>query len=110
MESLNSFFKFSGKSTRSEFWAIQLLAPIIFTCIMGVLTAFTMLFQESVQPFIFMIWVIPLAISYLVVHFSTTIRRLNDANINPFFVLTTIIPYIGFIVFIIFGILPSENK
>jgi uncharacterized membrane protein YhaH (DUF805 family) len=41
---------------------------------------------------------------------ATTIRRCHDAGINPWFTVLLLVPYIDFIVFIVFGCLSTEKK
>jgi uncharacterized membrane protein YhaH (DUF805 family) len=41
---------------------------------------------------------------------ATAVRRCRDAGINPWFVLTILIPYLGWIAVIVFGCIASESK
>jgi uncharacterized membrane protein YhaH (DUF805 family) len=41
---------------------------------------------------------------------ATSIRRCRDAGINPWFTLSFLLPYINFIVFIVFGVLKTDKS
>jgi uncharacterized membrane protein YhaH (DUF805 family) len=40
---------------------------------------------------------------------ATAIRRCRDAGISPWFTLSFLVPYINFIVFIVFGVLNTDK-
>ena len=41
---------------------------------------------------------------------AATVRRCKDADINPWWTLATLIPYINFIPWIVIGVLPTVKK
>ena len=40
---------------------------------------------------------------------ATSIRRCRDAGISPWFTLSFLVPYLNFIVFIVFGVLKTDK-
>lgn len=110
MNSYKKYFSFNGTSTRSEFWAVQLLTLVltmVSTLLVGIISpAFGLDFQGPIA----LLMIMAILLSAINLHIATTCRRLRDAGVSPWFTLCLLIPYIGFIVFIIFGMLDSESK
>jgi uncharacterized membrane protein YhaH (DUF805 family) len=101
------YLEFTGKATRSEYWAIYLITWLF------VIVATFLFFILSLSGPIGMLLgaVVMLATGFFLTWLmvATAARRCRDAGINPWFVLSFIIPYINFIVFIVFGCLSSEK-
>jgi len=110
---MNIYFGFNGLATRSEYWAVYLISIAAF---LAMLFTGAMLFgvgeiRNSVFSNILGILVLLAAVVLpLWATISTTIRRCRDADINPWWTLATVIPYINFIPIIVIGVLPSFNK
>jgi uncharacterized membrane protein YhaH (DUF805 family) len=102
------YIEFTGTATRSEYWAIYLL-----TWVLVFIATFLFFILSLSGPIgILLGSVIMLATGFSLVWLmaATAARRCRDAGINPWFVLSFIIPYINFIVFIVMGCLKTEEK
>lgn len=105
---IKPYFDFNGVSTRSEYWAVNILsyvaliasalvsAVVMMSGLLGVISSVMFMIAAS----LILIWLV----------FAVTVRRCRDIGINPWFALTLLIPYIAVIPFIVFGCLKSEVK
>lgn len=109
MKQIYEYFSLYGSSTRSEYWAIQLITILVLSVVLLSETSIVVSMPDSMQVPLFGLIVIPTIIIAFWAQFATVVRRLRDAGINPWFALTVLIPYIGIIVFVVFGILQSEK-
>ena len=110
---MKQYFKFDGLATRSEYWAVYLINIAVFLVLL-VTGAIFFGIGESMDS------VIPMLIGGLIivaslvgpawVAIATTVRRCRDADINPWWTLATLIPYINFIPWIVIGVLPTDIK
>ena len=91
---LQRFAKFDGRAGRSEFWWF-VLANIVAYVVLGILTAVADLF--IVLYFLY-------AIAVIVPSIAVAIRRLHDTNKSGWFLLLGFIPFIGFIILLVFYI------
>ncbi len=107
------YVDFSGRSTRTEFWLFYIIfygliiASFIVTDVIG-RTAL----DEAAADEEFSLAYIPLILWVLACFLpsiAVTVRRLHDSNKSGWMYLLTIIPYIGFIFFIVFGFLPGTR-
>jgi len=96
---MKKYFSFSGRATRSEYWGVMCLSTVL-ACIIILLAAFSAF--NSVLGGLLIIGTI---MASIIAQLSTTIRRLRDAEINPWFCLAVFIPYVGLVAFILFGCL-----
>ncbi len=104
-------FSFDGRATRSQFWGTTIIALALF----GLSTVFTLLLigvsTENSALFAFSILMfIALVIACVWVQIAVTIKRCRDAGISPFWTVGTFIPYIALIVFIVIGVLQTDNS
>lgn len=107
------YVDFSGRSTRTEFWLFYIMfygviiASFIVTDVIGSTAqdaaAGDEAFSLAYIPLI--LWVL----ACLLPSIAVTVRRLHDSNKSGWMYLLTIIPYIGFIFFIVFGFLPGTR-
>lgn len=102
------YFEFDGVSTRSEYWAINLICYVglVLSAILSLI--FTMSGILGMVSGIMFMMAACVVLVWLV--FSVTIRRCRDIGISPWFTAALLIPYIAFIPFIVFGCLKSEVK
>ncbi len=110
---MTKYFRFEGYASRSEYWAVYLINLAVFLIL---LLAGVMFFGigDSMDS------VIPMLIGGLIliasivgpcwVAIATTVRRCRDADINVWWTLATIIPYINFIPWIVIGVLPTVTR
>lgn len=104
---MTHYFNFKGLAKRQEYWAVIFIAfalafaATLFTEALVLINTegavFGLLFL--IAGFIALIWL----------QFATAARRCRDAAISPWWVLLFLIPYINFVVTIVFGVLPSKN-
>jgi uncharacterized membrane protein YhaH (DUF805 family) len=108
MNDLKKYFSFEGKSTRSEYWAINLCSYVILLFV-GLITALVIMsgIFGAISGVLLILGTCVL-LAWLV--FSVTVRRCRDIGISPWFTLALLIPYIAIIPFIVFGCLKSEVK
>ena len=108
MDEVKKIFTIDGKSTRSEYWAVNLVCYFLLV-LSGIISALMMDFG-----FIGFVFVLPLMATVVVVTtfsiISVTIQRCRDIGISPWFTLALAIPYLGIIPFVVFGCLKSESK
>lgn len=106
---MEKYFKFEGSSTRSEYWGVTIVGGIcafilsLFGAIFafGEFGTFAAVFGGIVlvATFIGAIWLTV----------ATTMRRCRDAGINTWWTLAIVIPYVGWIVSIVLGILKTDE-
>ena len=109
MKDLGRYFSFSGCSTRSQFWATEILNILISGAVMLACIVIASLLPDSASPVVMIITLIPVIVAYTIVYWATLVRRVRDAGINPWFALCTALPYVGLIAFIVFGCLPTDE-
>lgn len=108
MEKYIKYFEFIGTSSRSEYWAINLISYLVFLPILLIVG-----FIVSVGGFtgvivgLLLIFLGGIAITWLAL--AVTVRRCRDAGLNPWFTLTVLLPYIAVIPIIIFGCIPKKE-
>jgi len=96
-------FTLEGRANRREFWNYQILMGILaFTAALVV----AILDIDPISYFITLLLMISVFPS-----FSLGVRRCHDINLSGFFVLATLIPVIGqMIYYIAIGGIPTQNK
>lgn len=102
-------FSFKGCSSRSEYWYSVLFYLIIM--ILAVVIPFIFYYSTSgsenfIDPILSM--AITTMIFDTIAVISLTVRRLHDANLSGGFYWFTCIPYVGWIVLLIFACLPTS--
>jgi uncharacterized membrane protein YhaH (DUF805 family) len=99
------YFDFAGLATRSEYWGVTVVNFLVMMVV--VLIGVVIAMAGSVAAFIGGLVIIAACIAGTWVGYAVIARRCRDAGINPWFTLTVLIPYIGFIAFIVFGCLST---
>lgn len=107
------YVDFSGRSTRTEFWLFYIIfyglivVSFIVTDVIGQTARDAAAAGEefSLAYIPLILWVLACFIPSIAV----TVRRLHDSNKSGWMYLLTIIPYLGFIFFIVFGFLPGTR-
>ena len=110
---MNKYFSFSGKATRSEFWAINLI--VIFggwIALIGALvfSAGVALASETIGGLFVLSSFAAWFIGCLWLIIAVGIRRCRDAGISPFWIIPLVLPILFVIMTIILGVLPSEKE
>lgn len=110
---MTKYFSFNGFATRSEYWAVMVIAFVLSVINGGIAGFCSRVGELSDDPFslIFGLILIILTLFFSVwVTLATAARRCRDAGISPWWTLATMIPYISWIPIIVFGCLNSESK
>lgn len=102
---MTKYFNFNGLASRSEYWGAQILGFIAF--MVALLVSFPVMAFSVILGLALMISSIG---AYLWLVLSTVVRRCNDAGINPFWTAGCFLPYVGFVVWVVIGVLPSTTK
>jgi len=104
---MTHYFSFNGLAKRQEYWAIIFVA---FAAAI-VTTIFTeALILINTEGAVFgLLFLIAVCIALIWLQLATAARRCRDAAISPWWILLFVIPYINFVVTIVFGVLSSKN-
>ena len=86
------YFVIQGRSSKSEFWWFQLIWVVSYLA--------TIIFENESAIFFFLGIIIIIAIPL----FTVGIRRLHDTNKSGFYVLWSLLPFIGGVVVLAFMI------
>jgi uncharacterized membrane protein YhaH (DUF805 family) len=96
-----------GTATRSEYWGVYLATWLILA--MVTLFFFVLTLTGNIGIIIGSIIMLVTSATLTWAMIATSIRRCRDAGINPWFTLSLLLPYINFIVFIVFGLLKTDT-
>jgi len=107
LQNYKQYLTIEGRATRSEYWGVYLSTWLILA--MVTLLFFILTLAGMVGIIIGSIVMLVTAITLTWAMLATSIRRCRDAGINPWFTLSLLVPYINFIVFIVFGVLNTEK-
>jgi len=113
---------FSSRSTRSEFWWFQLGYFLVFIpiCMIAGLLAFMLMDVDSaggenlesfgLAMMIFAAIVAIFLLGTFIPQVAITVRRIHDTGNSGWLYLLTMLPYIGFIAWVIFGVMETEPR
>ena len=107
IETFKKYSAFNGLATRSQYWGVMLITWAI-TMFVGSI-ALLIMASGPVGIAIGLTTLLALTVLNVWINLATMVRRCRDADINPWFVLTMLIPYVNFIAFIVFGCIPSKE-
>ena len=93
---LKKYFVFEGRASRSEYWWFQLIVTPSY---------FISTVLENEISYIFLV----ITIFTLIPAISAGVRRLHDTNRSGFFLLISLIPFIGGLV-LLFFLIPEGTK
>ncbi len=96
-------FSFYGRAKRKEYWGVA-----IFLFILGVFLNILGISLLVLAPLTLLLF--PILLIAIWLSLAITARRLRDAGINLWFMLLLLVPFVGFIAWIVFGCLPSKKK
>lgn len=101
-----SYARFSGRASRSEFWWVMLTLGIV-AVVCGMLAGAAE--EDSTLGLTFLVILLILTLACAVPGWALLVRRLHDADLSGWLSLLTVLPYIGFVIQIVFGVLPSKH-
>lgn len=93
---------FSGRATRKEYWMFQLLLAVLYF----VTVAFGIFLKLDTTPSL--IVVIFMIGFFIVPNISIVVRRFHDVGYSGWWILITLIPYVGGIISFCFCCWPSQ--
>ena len=108
MENYLKYFSLTGRASRSEYWAVNLIG--YFSLILTALVSTVLIMSGFLGTLVGSILLLAVCIGMVWTVITVTVRRCRDIGINPWFTLTLFIPYIAIIPFIVFGCIKSEAK
>jgi uncharacterized membrane protein YhaH (DUF805 family) len=100
-----SYARFSGRASRSEYWWVQLAVTVVaLLCLTFVAIAgdASTLGRMSLLP------VVVFVLVCVIPTWALLVRRLHDADLSGWMSLLYLLPYVGFLFPIIFGVLPAK--
>lgn len=101
------YFKWSGRTSRAGFWWAVLgymILTVIYTILMSVIITITGI--QGLSNYVSLIWTI-LTIWPCI---GLTARRLQDINKSPWWILISLVPFVGSIILFVFCLMPSVNE
>lgn len=110
METLQNYKQYlstEGRATRSEYWGVYLGTWLILALITLIFFVLTLIGSVGIVIGSIIMLLTSATLTWAMI--ATAIRRCRDAGINPWFTLTFLVPYVNFIVFIVFGVLNTDK-
>ena len=105
---------FHGRASRSEFWWAAALAIVVFLAV-GIVVEMVNAITDPSDPrpttastvvgIVYLLY----ALATLVPGIAVLVRRLHDANLSGWWALLVIVPFIGVVIGVIFGVLPKQS-
>lgn len=92
-------FTFSGRSTRRDYW-MAVLFNIIFAIVIGIVAGIIEM------PLLSLIY----SLAVIIPGWTLGVRRLHDINKSGWFLLLSLIPFVGSIILLVFYCLPSVDE
>lgn len=100
---------FTGRTSRADFWWATLgyiLLSMVVGFIGGFICGIAGIEAQNASPIVSGIWTLATLLPAL----GLEIRRLHDINKSGWFVLISLIPFVGTIILIVFFCLPAVNE
>ncbi len=108
-----NYAQFQGRTHRAEYWwyvlAVTILSFVVAFCGIVVINLFRKGIGDA-SGIVFYGFFALVAIALFIPNLAIQVRRLHDINLSGWWVLITLIPYIGSIVLLIFMVLPSKPE
>ncbi|MDH6194109.1 uncharacterized membrane protein YhaH (DUF805 family) [Mycobacterium frederiksbergense] len=101
----HSYARFSGRASRSEYWwATLALGMVALLC--GAFVAIAG--DNSTLSILSLVILVAFVLACMVPSWALMVRRLHDADLSGWMSLLILLPYIGSVIQIVFGVLPSK--
>jgi uncharacterized membrane protein YhaH (DUF805 family) len=104
---MEKYFKFDGVSTRSEYWAVMIIA-FFASFAVGFIGGMFLVAGSNIALAVGVALVLAAIVASAWLVIATTVRRCRDAGINVWWTLGACVPYVGFVVAIVIGAIPTE--
>ena len=112
---MEKYFDFNGKVSRAEYWATLVLSFIIYIILaaiggitLGISMALLNIELVDSQRTSALVWV-PLFIVLMWIWIATGVKRCRDADMNPLWLIASVIPALSFIVLVVVGVMPTKK-
>ena len=106
---LKKYAVFGGRATRKEYWMFFLWNLIVYV-ILAIILGLT---SHWIMSGILVDLIFVYALAMIIPHLSVGARRLHDTNHSAWWLLISLIPFIGTIIFLVFMVrdsVPGDNK
>ena len=107
---ISNFFRhyatFSGRSSRSEYWYVQVSAFLVYAAFFAVSVAFD---ATGVDSSFVGIIILGIGLGLILPNIAIHSRRLRDAGLSPYFLFLIFLPIIGSLALIVMLMLPSKD-
>jgi uncharacterized membrane protein YhaH (DUF805 family) len=107
LQHYKQYLAFEGNSNRSEYWGVYLATWLILAIVTMLFFVLTLTGIIGVVLGSIILLVTSATLTWAML--ATSIRRCRDAGISPWFTLSFLVPYLNFIVFIVFGVLKTDK-
>ena len=97
---MKEYFKFDGTAKRQEYWAVILLSVVAYVAGFIVLESGALGALLALAIFVAALWAT----------IAVTVKRLRDAGLNTWWILAILVPYVGTVASIVFGIIGSKES
>lgn len=110
---LRRYAEFSGRSRRKEYWMYSLMQGLIYVVLFGLIVASGYEWgngnplADNWRLLTSIILLIVVYLAFLIPTIAVTVRRLHDQNLSGWFILLTLIPWVGGIIIFVFMCLPG---
>jgi uncharacterized membrane protein YhaH (DUF805 family) len=104
---MEKYFNFREVATRSEYWAVIIIATVLAAAAGFIGGLFLAAGSNAALAFGVVILLAAVVLGTWVT-IATCVRRCRDAGINVWWTLAACAPYIGWIVAIVIGVLPTK--
>lgn len=101
-----SYARFCGRASRSEYWWVMLAQTVAA----GLLLGGVVLGTESALERMWVTVLVGFVLVWAIPAWALTVRRLHDADFSGWMALLAVLPYVGSLMPIIFGLLPSKPR
>lgn len=111
---LQRYADFSGRSHRTEYWMFTLFYVLV-TVVLGILALATGAFEknETGEPggafWLLLVLFGLFALAMFVPSLAVQVRRFHDQDKSGWFVLLSLIPYVGGLIVLVFMVLPGTR-
>jgi uncharacterized membrane protein YhaH (DUF805 family) len=107
LSTYKQYLSTDGTATRSEYWGVYLATWLILAVVTLLFFVLTLTGMTGVVIGSIIMLVTSATLTWAMI--ATAIRRCRDAGINTWFTLSFLLPYVNFIVFIVFGLLKTDT-
>ena len=97
---MKEYFDFNGTAKRQEYWGVIIAVFVVIIVSTIIVETGALGALIGLIALLASLWVL----------LATTVRRLRDADLNVFWVLVTLIPYVGTVATIVIGCVASVEK